>query len=188
MPVRVTCPACGVDGTDAANGLLARHFPNGPPAIPVATVAPSPPLNAPSVAAPVRLAVTVAPAPLNAARPVAPISPAAPSKPKVVTDDFSLGLGILGACVGAVIGAILVYAFYKSAGFRFPLSGVGIGICTGYGARLLGRGTDTSLGVICGAIALFTISATFYLMYGDFFLAGIISIVICTAVAYRVAS
>ncbi len=187
MPAPVNCPVCGTDGTETANGLLAQHIPNQPPPLPMATLA------APSTGA---LRVNIPPAPLasrattppplNAPRPIAPISSLA--KPKVQSKDFSMGLGVLGALIGAIVGGALVYAFYEWAGFRFPLSGVGIGALTGYGARLLGRGTHTTLGVIAGAIALATIVGVFYLIYGGFFFFGIISIVICVGVAYRIAS
>jgi len=99
-----------------------------------------------------------------------------------------MGLGILGALLGAGLGAGLMFGFYEWAGFRFPLTGVGIGALAGYGARLLGRGTDTTLGVITGAIALASVFGTFYLMYGGFAIFNIISIVICVGVAYRLAS
>lgn len=192
MPSPVSCPACGTDGTQTANDLLAQQFPGQPPAIPTATLA-KPPAAAGGLrinAAPPPLASTPAtPPPLNTPRPIAPIAPITSlAKPKVPSKDFSLGLGILGAFLGAVIGGIVVYAFFMWAGFRFPLSGVGIGALTGYGARLLGRGTDSTLGIIAGALALVTIVGVFYLMYGGFFFFGIISIVICVGVAYRLAS
>ncbi|HEY1660784.1 MAG TPA: hypothetical protein VGI03_00045 [Verrucomicrobiae bacterium] len=186
MPAPVNCPSCGTDGTDTANGLLAQHYPNQPSALPMATLAAPaagglrvnttrPPLTS-----------TAAPPPIHAPQPIAPISSLA--QPKTVSKDFSMGLGILGAFIGAIVGGALVYAFFEWVGFRFPLSGVGIGALTGYGARLLGRGTDTTLGVIAGALALVTIVGVFYLMYGEFFLFGIISMVICVGVAYRLAS
>jgi hypothetical protein len=191
MPVRITCPSCGVDGTDTANNLLTQHFPNQSPAIPVAMVAPL--TNAPSpVVSGLRInaaapPVVSAPPPLNAPRPIAPVKPLSIA-PKAPSKDFNMGLGILGAFIGAILGGILVYGFYEWAGFRFPLSGIGIGALTGYGARLLGRGTHTTLGIIAGALALATIVGVFYLIYGEFFIFGIISIVICVGVAYRLAS
>jgi len=99
-----------------------------------------------------------------------------------------MGLGVLGAFLGSVVGAVMVYAFFLWAHFRMPWSGTAIGVLAGYGARMLARGTDTTLGFIAGGIALATIVCVFYLMYGDFFLFGIISIVICVGFAYRIAS
>jgi len=57
-----------------------------------------------------------------------------------VTGEFNLGLGILGAFIGALIGIGAMYGFYQFAGFRFPLLGVGIGALTGLGARILFKG------------------------------------------------
>jgi hypothetical protein len=185
MPTAVTCPSCGADGTQTANNLLAQNFPNQPPPLPMATMAPKI-ASGLRVSIPPAASIPATPPPLNVPRPIAPITPL--TRPKAPQKDFSMGLGILGALLGAVIGGVVVYAFYTWAGFRFPLSGVGIGALTGYGARLLGRGTDTTLGIIAGALALISIVGAFYLMYGNFFLFGIISIVISVGVAYRLAS
>ena len=81
-----------------------------------------------------------------------------------------------------------MFAFYAFAGFRFPLLGVGIGILTGYGARLLFKGTDSTLGIISGAIALAAVVATLFLMYGTFPLLSIISVVVSVSLAYRIAA
>ena len=99
-----------------------------------------------------------------------------------------MGMGILGAFLGAALGGALVYGFFMLVHFRFPWSGIGIGALAGYGARWLARGTDTTLGIIAAVLAGVSIVGTFYVMYGDFFLFGIISIVICIGVAYRLAS
>jgi hypothetical protein len=126
-----------------------------------------------------------APPPLSAPKPITSLKPAAAPK---VQKEFSLGLGILGAFLGAAIGAGLTYAFFMWIGFRFPWTGVGIGALAGYGARLMARGTDTTLGAIAAAIAGIAIVSVFYLMYGGFFMFGIISIIICIGVAYKLAS
>lgn len=99
-----------------------------------------------------------------------------------------MGLGILGAFLGAVVSGALVYGFFKMVGFRFPWSAIGIGALTGYGARLLGRGTDRKLGIIAAALSLVTIVGVFYSMYGNLFLFEIVSIIISVGVAYRFAS
>ncbi|HEY3761549.1 MAG TPA: hypothetical protein VGN23_07365 [Verrucomicrobiae bacterium] len=186
MPMRVNCPACGTDGTGTANDLLSQQFPGQQSAPPVAASVQPPPgagglrINT----APSPFASTPAtPPPLNAPRPIAPLL-----KPKAASKDFSLGLGILGAIIGAVVGGGLMFAFFALVGFRFPITGVIIGICTGYGARLLGRGTDTTLGYVAGAIALATILAVFFLMYGGIPGLSFISIIICVYGAYRLSS
>jgi hypothetical protein len=45
-----------------------------------------------------------------------------------------------------------------------------------------------SLGIITAAVACLSVTGTYVLMYGGFALFSIISIVICTGVAYRASS
>ena len=104
------------------------------------------------------------------------------------TSEFNLGRGIAGALAGSAVGSGAMYGFYEMAGFRFPLLGVGIGALTGYGAKLLYKGTDTTLGVIAGAVALGSVVGTLYLMYGEFPMISIISVIVSVSVAYRIAS
>src|SRR5690349_7881229 len=108
------------------------------------------------------------------------------------TDDYAqkstLAKGILGAVLGAGLGIGAMVAFWALAGFRFPLLGVGIGILTGFGAKLLSKGGDTTLGWIAGGIALTAVVATLFLMYGTFPIVSIISVVISASFAYRIAS
>ena len=106
----------------------------------------------------------------------------------IVEEKTNIGLGVLGAVIGAAIGAGAMYAFYAFAGFRFPLLGVGIGFLTGYGAKFLAKGTETTLGYIASAIALGTVVGTLYLMYGEFPIMSIISVAVSVSVAYRTAS
>lgn len=99
-----------------------------------------------------------------------------------------MGLGVFGAFLGAIVSGGIAYALFKWTGFRFPWSGIGIGALTGYGARLLGRGTDRKLGIVAAAVTLVTIVGVFYSMDGDLFLFEIISIIVSVGVAYRLAS
>ena len=99
-----------------------------------------------------------------------------------------MGLGIVGALVGAGLGAGIMFGFYQLVGFRFPLLGVGIGVLTGFGAKLLSKGTDITLGVISGAIAMVAVVGTLYLMYGVFPIISIISVLVSVSFAYRIAS
>jgi hypothetical protein len=126
MITTVACPSCGVDGTAAANEMIAQEL----AAQPVAP-APPPPIT--------RLRPTAAPVYAEApARPLArPVREASPK----ATGEFNLGLGILGAFIGALAGVGAMYGFYELAGFRFPLLGVGIGVLTGFGARILYKAT-----------------------------------------------
>ncbi len=207
MPMTVNCPVCGMDGTAAANGMLSQMFSNPPPPIRVAIAAqpadaafpsPPPPIAAAAPAgglrinrpAPVPVASTAGPPPLPAAPlPITAVrSPvlAAAQKSKT-TGEYSLGLGILGAVLGAALGAGLMYAFFLWAEFRFPLMGTGIGALTGLGARLLARGTDMTLGIIAGSIALVSTAGTLYLMFGDMAAMFIISMIVSVGFAYKIA-
>ena len=103
-------------------------------------------------------------------------------------DKSNLGKGILGALLGAGLGVGAMFAFYSFAGFRFPLLGVGIGILTGYGAKTLFKGGDSTLGFISGGIALAAVVGTLFLMYGTFPLISIISVIVSGTLAYRIAS
>ena len=102
--------------------------------------------------------------------------------------EFNLGKGILGAVLGAAVGSGLMFGFYSLAGFRFPLLGVGIGILTGFGAKSLFKGTDSTLGYISGGIALLAVVGTLFLMYGTFPFLNIISVIVSVSVAYKIAS
>jgi len=108
--------------------------------------------------------------------------------PPLVEDRFNMRYGIIGALVGALVGSGAMYGFYELAGFRFPLLGVGIGVLTGYGAKILYKGTDSTLGYISGGIALAAVVGTLFLMYGEFPIISIISVVVSVSVAYRISS
>ena len=108
--------------------------------------------------------------------------------PPKAAGEFNLGLGIVGALVGAGIGVGVMYGFYEWAGFRFPLLGVGIGVLTGFGAKQLYKGTGNMLGAISGGIALLAVVGALYLMYGVFPLMSIISVIVSVSMAYRIAS
>lgn len=191
MPFTVNCPVCGVDGTPAANQLLAQQFASAVPT-PMADPAPAAAgglkINrpAPAAAPPPLFASPAAPQPLPGAKPnpIKPMMKTAINAPK----EFSMGLGILGAFLGSAVGGALIYGFFLWAHFRFPLTGTIIGLLSGFGARTLARGTDTILGVVAGVFALASVVGVFFLIYGDFFILGIISMVICVGIAYRIAS
>jgi hypothetical protein len=104
------------------------------------------------------------------------------------SDKSFMVRGIIGALLGAGVGVGAMFGFYALAGFRFPLLGVGIGILTGIGAKLIAKGGDSSLGMISGGIALAAVVATLYLMYGTFPLLSVISVIVSVSCAYRIAS
>ena len=80
-----------------------------------------------------------------------------------------------------------MYGFYYWADFRFPLMGTGIGILTGLGARILAKGTDTTLGGIAGAIAFMATAGTLYLIVGDIAALFIVSMIVSVSLAFKIA-
>lgn len=193
MPFAVTCPVCGVDGTIKANGLLQTHL-SAPP-VPVAVAAPA------AAPAQLRIAamappVATAPPPMPATAPRVPTGvgvarPAMQGVRPAVKDSSgptNLGLGALGALLGAGLGAGLMYGFFAMTQVRFPLMGTGVGALTGLGARLLFRGTDSALGAISAGVAAVAVIGTLFVMYGEFPIMSIISVIVSISIAYRVAS
>lgn len=114
--------------------------------------------------------------------------PAMNSIENVSDDRFNMTKGVLGAFLGAALGIAAMVGFYALAGFRFPLLGVGIGILTGFFAKKLYKGSDSTLGIISAGIALTSVVATLFLMYGAFPMMSIISVVVSASMAYRLAS
>lgn len=191
MPFAINCPACNEDATAKANSLIAESLPvAAPPPPPIAppAIAPAPGGLRINRMEPAVLATAPPPVP-PVALPGYPLLPATAvaDKPKVVR-EFNLGMGILGALLGAALGAGLMYAFFVWANFRFPLMGTCVGALTGLGARILYKGTDSTLGGISAAIAVLATCGALYLMYGEVAGIFIISIGVSGYFAYRVAS
>lgn len=111
----------------------------------------------------------------------------APVETEIATER-GLGLGALGAIAGALVGSALMYGFYVMVGFRFPLMGVGTGALTALGARILYKGGGPTLGSISGGIAAVSVLGTLYLMYGEFPILNLISVIVSVSVAFRIAS
>ena len=107
-----------------------------------------------------------------------------------MSSEFNLTHGILGALAGAAIGIGVMFGFFEVLHFNFPLIGVGTGLLTGYGARLLYKGGDQTLGIISAVIALLSVVGTLLLIYGidDFPMLRIISVIVSASVAYRIAA
>jgi hypothetical protein len=191
MPCPVACPACGTDGTQLANQFIASSLGIAPIPVPPPVSAPTglrinrpqPQATPPPIGIASQMPAAAAPPP-----PLARAGVAAASRSRSVGGENNLGMGILGAILGAALGAGLMYGFFLLADFKFPLFGVGIGALTGYGARLLYRGTDHSLGVIAAVISLGTVAGTLYLMFGDLAIINIVSMIVSVSVAYRIAS
>jgi hypothetical protein len=211
MPHAINCPVCGVDGTPLANQLISQQLSGSamppvpamaapaPMAVPASAMAAPPPIAPapmrgglrvniaqPAIpAVPPPLAPSSVPPPLGSSRPMAPVKPAEAAKqPK----EYNQGLGILGAFLGAAIGGGLTYGFYALTDFRFPLMGTAIGALAGVGARVMARGTDSTLGFIAAALALVSVVGVLFLMYGSFSVSSFITIAVAAYFAYRIAS
>src|SRR5206468_362101 len=80
--------------------------------------------------------IIAASAPLRAGSP--PVAPGrsgvSPVKPAKAAGEFNLGLGILGAVIGAGLSSGLMFGLSVAVGFKFPLMGTCIGALTGLGA------------------------------------------------------
>jgi hypothetical protein len=183
MPCAVACPVCGTDGTQQANQFiqLATGAPiPQPPPVPTAAglrINREAPPPAPAASAPPPLAATAMSRAAIISRPA-----------KSVEASNNMLLGIVGALLGAALGAGLMYGFFLMTGFKFPLLGTGIGLLTGLGARILYRGTDMGLGVLAACISLFTSAGALYLMFGDAAIIGAVSVIVSGFVAFRIAS
>jgi hypothetical protein len=195
VPFAVNCPACGADGTAAANAILAQELPPAaaPRPVAVAAFAPPPPraigpVPAPR-AAPARAAT---PTELNLAAEEALRAINAKNWNARAPGEFSLLRGTLGALLGAGIGVALVLGFFLWAHFKFPWSSAGIGALTGLGARILYRGCSSGLGLVAAVVALGGWFASNLLIYGAAFLDVwfllIISLIVSVFIAYRIAS
>src|SRR6185437_13353089 len=164
----VNCPICGVDGTGIANNLLVQM----PAAAPVAAAIPGLRIAAPAHAA-VMDAPPVIEAPAASVVASAPArgrpnsSTATPAVPKYMQNNAAIQnnnffMGILGAVLGAIVAVVLMVGFTEFAGFRFPLLGTGMGVIIGFGARLLYKGTSSSLGAVSAGISFVTIAGTLF--------------------------
>ncbi len=186
MPCFINCPSCGKDGTATANSVLAQT-PEIPTIEPKLSGGPlrvafSQPTTQPTI-----VIQPSAPPP----RPIAPdvkFSPAQRAWEKAdMTVVHSLGLGILGAIIGATIGVALMFAFAMLVGIIFPFMGLVIGGLSGFGARLLYKGTDVPLGVAAGVVTLIATGGTFLLLFGIFAIINLVALMVSVAIAYKIA-
>ena len=121
MPAAVNCPACGADGTQEANEILTQIFPESPAGPEPERVAPAPAVveGGPTrINPPVRLTMAASPPlptppPLPAAPVLRPIRPLPVAAPEVEpTEEYSFGLGILGAVLGAGLGRQSIFTSF----------------------------------------------------------------------------
>ena len=93
--------------------------------------------------------------------------------------------------LGAIVGLVLVIGvFYILIGLRMSIFCIGIGPLIGLGARLMYRGTSSSLGFVCAIIAFFTIGAALFLSFGliGILLSGFVTMVLGVGLAFKIAS
>lgn len=188
MPFSVSCPVCAKDGTEKANIVLRTEMVTEPAS--VTTTAPTAPklrLNTGVATASAPGVPPSIPPPPPAAAP-RPIASAGRRPEGESPTNSNLLLGLVGALLGALIGSGIMFAFSYFTGFRFPLLGIGIGALTGFGSRLLGKGGDNTLGGIAGGIAAIAVVGTLYMIYGEFPILSIISVIVSISVSYRIAS
>jgi hypothetical protein len=94
MASTVACPVCGVDGTTAANEMITQAL---------VTQSEAPP--------PLVTRLRPASAPVHAEAPARSLARPVPEISPKVSGEFNLGLGILGAFVGALVGVGAMYGF-----------------------------------------------------------------------------
>lgn len=185
MPFTVNCPGCGKDGTAAANAILAQSAePEVATAQPIRLrVAISQPAVQPAV-----VTESIAPPPPRPMAPEIRHGPAQRNWEKAdMTVKHSLGLGFLGAVLGAILGVGIMFGWLMIVGFVFSVVGLIIGVLTGFGARWLYKGTDVTLGVIAAVVTFFATGLTFFLLFGIFAIMSVMVLLVSVATAYKIA-
>lgn len=174
MPVAVSCPKCGTDGTGQANQQIQQSLSATAPAAPAVPPAFSAP--APAVKPGLRIGKSHAPEPPAAPQPT--VEPAAAEAvPETVTRELpparkrskfgepSVALGIAGALVGAALGAGILWGADHGLGLPYRLvryMALLVGFLAGGGARLLGRKSNLGIGVAAGLFCAVAIFGTEY--------------------------
>lgn len=178
MPFTVNCPVCGVDGTPAANQLLAekyRFVPPPPvnvaPPAPVEATPPPPPIAPPSTGG-LRINRAAHPEPTPAPTTATSNAPAESTTTPRTTGakrpfdaaeaaqaerekKASFGMGLLGGLIGTLVGVIVYFLIFKYTGYQIKLLAIGVGALAGWFADFLGKGEGSKeLGAITGALVL----------------------------------
>lgn len=114
--------------------------------------------------------------------------------PKYMKDNAAIQnnsfiLGVVGAFLGAAVGVGLLYGFYALTDVKMPLIGTVSGALTGFGARLLYRGTSSTLGAMSAAVAFVCIGVTLFLLFGILgMMFSVISLFVAVSLAFKIAS
>ena len=176
MPFTVTCPICGADGTAKANAILSETYvhqipaPTPVPPSPAPASPPSPALEQPKL----RVNLPSAnPPPPSAPPPISPltaVSMAAARRGTSFAQEAateaqaqtgrkpSFALGLLGALIGASVGALIYFAIFRITGPFFMLRYVlalGVGGLAGWLADVLGKGEGSK--ELGGLAVVFTV-------------------------------
>jgi hypothetical protein len=177
MPASISCPACGLEGTDKANQLIQEKLAQAlagqtppRPRIRLATAAAPPPEEAAAASPssppppPPSLRPQVA-RPAAGGVPRRGVAPAA--APAVPGRKPSFAMGLVGALAGALIGSAVYFVVLNFAGYGFLLKplALGVGALAGLGSRWLSRGEGSNeLGVITAVFVLAGILGSQYVV------------------------
>jgi hypothetical protein len=166
MPWEVTCPVCGLSGTDKANWIIAHAAPpapesfapigsatSAPVAVPVTSA--EPPKARLVISRPQAAAVSAAPTPVP--RPAPRQVGASVMKNEPPSTNTLFFRGVLGAFVGAMVGMGVWYGLTVATGYQIGIVAWGVGALTGFGARVLAREGNTALGVVSAFFAMMAI-------------------------------
>ena len=192
-------------GQSAAGPPPAQAAYQAPPPPPRPTAYQAPPPPPPMRAAPAPMAglkidqapqavpaqiSAVAPPPLPASRPMPGATARTASAKPLIKEpgEYSLVRGILGAIIGSGVGCAFMYGFYLWAQFRFPLTGCAVGAAAGLLARVLARGTDSTMSAITATITMLSLAGPLLTMYREFLPTAIISLFVSAGVAYLISS
>jgi hypothetical protein len=193
MPFAVSCPSCGTDGTEAANVVLSQMFPQAAPApiavpavlaIPISTASPS--ALRVNYEAPAAVAPPMMPPPEPARYIQKSAMPTA--KPRLQGNIF---LGALGAFLGAAMGVGIILGFAYAMHFTLSAMVILIGLLSGAGARIMYRGSDSSLGGIAAFITFVASGGTLFFFLGLFAvmnIASVMAFLISVSVAWKIGS
>jgi hypothetical protein len=194
MPFTVNCPACGVDGTEKANALLQQNVgapvaaipitPLSAPISPVAATATVPPAPAPATGTRLRINLgahsasqSAAPSAIAAPTAIAPPPPIAPmaggpalataADPGRPAKKPNFWMGMVGAFLGALVGAGVSFLLFKLTGYRFRIfaefGSLAVGYLAGAGAAFLGKEEGSK--ELAGIAAIFALAGIIAAQY-----------------------
>ncbi len=72
-----------------------------------------------------------------------------------IRDNQSLSLGALGGGAAAVVGAGIWAGVSALSGLQMGFMAIGVGFLVGYAVRVLGRGIDSTFGIVGATLSVF---------------------------------